>query len=426
MHRPSRRRRLAAVAAVLTLGLGAMACADDETTSGDEDAPTTTTGETQPAEDLIGPEDPAAGDPIRIGFVSDGESSFVDNSVEGRVADATVEWLNGHRAGIAGRPIELVSCDLLGDPGTAADCGEQLVQDDVVAVVGNEVSTAEAVWQPIHDAGIPMMMFSAQDPLSAATEGTYVMSDPVSSAVDTPLGVAQDADADKMTTIIIDVPGAAETLEGYAGPAFEDAGIDLEFLRVPPGTADMTAQLAPLASDGTDAAFVIGNDSICIAAFNGLRQTGFTGPIASISQCITDATRDAVGENLEGIAISSTTAVGATSDPAVQLFRAVMEEFATDVDVSLNQSLATFAVVTALHDVLDEIEGDPTPETVIETITSAPEIDLNAGLGRTFRCNGKANEEQPAVCTRGSIVTTLDGEGNPGEYTLAGSSEIPD
>jgi branched-chain amino acid transport system substrate-binding protein len=422
---------MAALLVAGALALGAAACADDDagatSEDGDEQSTTsTTTGTTLSAEELLGPDDAASGEPVRVGFISDGSSSFVDNSVEGRVAEATVEWLNAHRGGIAGRPIELVPCDLLGEPASSAACGEQLVEEGVTVVVGNEVASAEAAWQPLHDAGIPVMLFSAQDPLTSADSGTFVLSDPVASAVDTPLAVAEDAAAERLTTVIIDVPGAAETLEEYAGPSFDEAGIDLAFLRVPPGTADMTAQLAPLASDGTGAAYVIGNDAFCIAAFNGLRQTGFTGPITSISQCITDATRDAVGDELEGVVISSSTAVGATSDPSVQLFRAVIDEYGEDVDVTLNQSLATFAVVTALHDGLDGVEGEVTSESVVEALSTADEMELHAGLGRTFRCNGKANEDQAAVCTRGTIVTTLDAEGRPGNYSLEGSSEIPD
>jgi branched-chain amino acid transport system substrate-binding protein len=39
---------------------------------------------------------------------------------------------------------------------------------------------------------------------------------------------------------------------------------------------------------------VIGSDSFCIAALNGLHTVGFTGPVTAIAQCITDATRKSV------------------------------------------------------------------------------------------------------------------------------------
>ena len=65
---------------------------------------------------------------------------------------------------------------------------------------------------------------------------------------------------------------------------------------------------------GAGVAHIIGNDSFCIAAINGLTAVGYDGAVTSISQCITDATREGVtGGALEGVSITSTMAVGAGS-----------------------------------------------------------------------------------------------------------------
>jgi branched-chain amino acid transport system substrate-binding protein len=56
-----------------------------------------------------------------------------------------------------------------------------------------------------------------------------------------------------------------------------------------------------------------------------------------------------------------------------------------------------------------------------------PETDLPGGGGLRFRCNGQAFPATPAVCTRGTLRTSLDAEGQPTlPYEPVGNSPIPD
>nr|WP_066061987.1 ABC transporter substrate-binding protein [Frankia sp. EI5c] len=57
-----------------------------------------------------------------------------DTTIELDVARATATWLNEHGSGIGGRPIELVTCEAKGDPGTGTDYGNRMIEEDVVAV----------------------------------------------------------------------------------------------------------------------------------------------------------------------------------------------------------------------------------------------------------------------------------------------------
>ncbi len=403
------------------------ACASSSSGSGLRAESSTSTAAPAGGEDLLGPVNAASGEPVKIGFISDGKSSFLDNTIEIRAAEATTKWLNERGGGIAGRPIQLDTCETKGEPATAADCGRQMVQDNVAAVAFKEVTGVEAMWTPLHDAGIPVMGFTSQLPLSADAQSTYILNDSTTAGVQIPLGVAKQVGADKVTVVIIDVPGAADTVKSQAGPAFEEAGIDLEFVRIAPGTADMTSQLSSLASDGTDVAFVVGYDAFCIAAFKGLSQVGYTGSVASIEQCFSDATRTALTpDELEGITLWSPTAIGDTSDPDTQLFAAVMNKYGPGISTTDSAAFATFATLTALHDGLAGLTGDVTPASVNQALKSMPSTPLRAGGNREFRCNGKAVPEFPAVCTRGALVSTLDAQGNPKEYQLVNSSPIPD
>ncbi|WP_052711164.1 ABC transporter substrate-binding protein [Pseudofrankia sp. DC12] len=117
-----------------------------------------------------------------------------------------------------------------------------------------------------------------------------------------PIQVAKDKGLKKVTAAVIDVPAALHSAQDVAPGLFRAAGIGYELSRVAPGTADMTPQMQQVVRNGSDGVLIIGNDSFCSSAMNGLRSVGFTGTISDISQCVTDATRKAVaGSVLKGM-----------------------------------------------------------------------------------------------------------------------------
>ena len=154
--------RLACVAA-LAAGLVVSACAESESTTTEapasteasstevptgSDASTSTVAEAGPSApvqwgiDYIGgTAAEATGDPIRIGYASDG-NLFPDSVV---FADATADYINKYLGGIDGRPIEIVHCNM-SVPEDGATCATQFANDDsvVLAMVGQAlVGTAD-------------------------------------------------------------------------------------------------------------------------------------------------------------------------------------------------------------------------------------------------------------------------------------------
>ncbi len=419
-----RHRHALAIAAVGTLLLGVVACGGDDTSSpspsGSEDSP--------PADELLGPEEPASGEPLRIGMVSDGQAPAFDARSELRAVEATVEYWNAHRAGIGGRPIELVTCETHADPAGGTDCGNQMVEEDVVAVALGQSTVAESVWEPLHEAGIPTLFSLAiGDAMLGDPDTSFVLSNPLTTAFGLPISVAQDEGADKVTFVLIDVPQALTVFEGdSADRILENAGLDYDVVKVPPGTADMTSQMAEVVEGGAGVVQVVGHDAFCISALQGLHSVGYEGAITGISQCFTDATREAIpGDQLEGTYVTSTIALGATDDPTYQLYEAVMDAYGDDVeDVDNNVPMAGYTVMASLASALDGISGDVTPATVTEAIKAMPEQEMPGGGGASFRCGGSAMTTMPAVCTNQWLRATLDADGQPAGYEVVDSTEI--
>ncbi|MCK9930478.1 ABC transporter substrate-binding protein [Frankia sp. Mgl5] len=416
----SRRRSARALLALpLASLLFVAACSSD-----DEDATTPT--ETAAAANALGPVDKAAGEPVKIGIVSDGKSAAIDNSVQFAVAEATAKYLNEHRGGIGGRPVELVTCETQADPARGTDCGNQMIEKDVVAVAVGESAVAEGVWKPLAEADIPVMFFGAGSPSILSDPNSFTIGDPTFATLQLPISLAKDKGLKKVTEVVIDVPAALHNAQDLAPPLMKKAGLEYELIRIAPGTADMTPQLQSVAGDKSSVVFIIGNDSFCISAINGLRAVGFEGTTSAISQCITDATRKAVpGDDLDGMVIGASVPVGG-DDPSSVLYNAVIDTYGKDIDTGSSAGRGMFVTFGGLAASLEDIKGEITPATVTAAIKAAPEKELPGASGLKFRCNGKAYPDQPAACVRGGLSTTLDSDGQPTEYKVLGTSPIPD
>lgn len=414
---------MAAVGALLLVAAG---CGDDGETSSDGERETEETVQEASVEDLLGPEDPASGEPVKIGLVSDGATEAFDNSDELRAGLATAEYFNTHKGGIGGRPIELITCEMGATPTGATDCANQMINEGVVAVALSQSAVTEAFWEQMHDAGIPTFFTQASgDAIEADEQSSFIVFNPFATFFGLPIAVAEAEDADKVAFVVIDVPQAVEIIEGDGEALLADAGVEHEVIRVPIGTADMTSQMQQVVDSGAGVVQVIGNDAFCIAAFQGLKAVNYDGAITAITQCITDGTREAMPGELGGINILSTLALGATDDPTYQLYQAVMGEYGQDVeDVDNLIAMGGYAAVASLATALQDISGDITPETVIEAIRSMPESEYPGGGGVTYRCGGTADPDMPPVCTNQWLRTELDADGNPTTYVVEDSTDL--
>jgi branched-chain amino acid transport system substrate-binding protein len=418
-----RARHVLVCAAAGPLLISASACGDGDDGSSAADDPARAGSASA---DLLGPEVQASGEPVRIGMVSDGSTPTLDNTDELRAAEATADYWNTHKGGVGGRPVEVVTCETGADPAGATDCANQLVEQEVVAVTLSQSGVAASVWEPLRASGVPTFWLQAGGEVAGDSESSFTMYNPQLTLFGVPLSVAESVDADKIAFVVIDVPQATETLDADVERFAGAADLDYEIVTIPPGTADMTPQMQDVAASGADVVQVVGNDAFCIAAFNGLNTAGYDGEISSITQCITDATREGVpAEVLEGISITSTIALGATDDPTFQLYAAVMDEYGDDVrEVDNATSMGGYVAMTSLLIALNGISGEITHQTVIDTIKAMPEADLPGGGGMTFQCGGSASAEQPAVCTNQSLRTRLDAEGRPASYEVVDSTEL--
>jgi branched-chain amino acid transport system substrate-binding protein len=409
-------RRLAAAASIVALALVVAACGSGGSSGSGSSVDTS----------LLGTRQPASGAPVKIGVISDGQTAALDNTIQLRAADAVAKYLDDYRGGLGGRPIQLVPCSTQADPGKAADCATQLVQDNVTVTVMGETTSMPYVWKPLHDAGIPIVAFAATDASSLLDkDSTFILLNQTTGLIDTPVNIAKENHLKTVTVVVIDVPAATAFYDAVGKQQFAAAGMTLKVVKVPPGQADMTPQTTQIASSGPTEVHIIGNDAFCIAALNGLKAANFTGPITAVNQCITNASRKAVGSYLKGVTVGSPIAVGDSGDRDLRQWEAIAKTYGKNIDLSNSMGPTIYMTMMALREAVDGISGDITSKAIIKEIHSAPEKPLPAGGGLKFRCNGKASALTPSVCVRGTLLTTLDSAGQPTlPYKLSGASPI--
>lgn len=427
------------VTAVLFAMFVLVAAACGEETGGDGDSASTTAADdgatsTTVSGDPLGEPNAAEGEPVLVGMIGTGgdcANCSEGGGLEEPAAEATVAWANEYLGGLGGHPIELQVCNNDLDPSRAIDCANELISAGAVAVVTGADSTVTA-WETLHDAGIPVISFATsessyvQDP-----DSTFVFQDSAALTVEYPIGVAEELGTDLLTLLPIDLPAATDIYaEQATQDRFAEAGLDPEIVPAPLGAVDLTPQAQQIVQSNPDGVVnIVGHDAFCIPAIDGLEAAGFTGTIGIISFCATDAMRDALGGTgvLEGMRLGASDTLGDGSDPSTVQYNAVMDAYAaSDIPRDSSSPSAIYSSFAGLALGTAGLEGEVTPESVIEAMRSMDNEVLPGTGGRLFRCNGNASPSGPAVCSASGLSATLDAEGFPVSYAVFNDEEIPD
>ena len=213
-----------AIGLLLAMTFVAVACGGDD----DDATSTTTTLAPKAAASALGEPNKATGTPIKVGLISNGVGQGFDQSNDGPVAEATANWINEYRGGIGGHPITLVKCEDQNDPSKAADCANDLIRQDVVAVVYSSNGIFEASWRPLSEAGIPTFIqaVTGQDSAKEATN-TFTIQNGLASTVDGPIDLATDVKSEVFSVLSVDVPAATSNYTDGAGPQKIEDGTEV-------------------------------------------------------------------------------------------------------------------------------------------------------------------------------------------------------
>ena len=350
----------------------------------------------------------ADGEPIRIGMINQ-EDTPLGSVPELRLAvEAGVEWINTELGGVGGRPLELDTCITNFSVERSQACAQQMVSDDVVAVLGGiDVTSNGSI--PILEqndlpyvGGIPVNLDEERSPISfqfsGGTPGAFT------AFVDY---AAENLDADKIAIAYAEYPPIQSAAQDYGVTVAENLGIT-DVNEVPFGLA--TTDFLPVlqeANQGDPDVIIVGAaDSSCVPVMQGARDLGITAPLMLVGACaapsiLAEAGADASEGrifNVEG----RLAAEGGTEAVDVQLYNRAILKYADDLapagagTVSFRGLMNLYAVMAGLG------PDDVSPATIIDTLRASE--DVPSFNGHPYTCATPQVPGLPALCAPQQVL----------------------
>ncbi|MDD9371262.1 MAG: ABC transporter substrate-binding protein [Acidimicrobiales bacterium] len=402
------------LAALLALSLVAAACGGDDDESG-ADGSDDTAATAADAEEVLGAPNAASGEPVKVGFITEGGSETIGSqaALAETGAEIAVEYANEYLGGIGGRPIELFVCGNQATPAGAQDCGNQMIEQGVVAVTLPFTGFGEAQAPVITGAGIPYVTGSGNSAAELTAPGAFALTGGYPGMLGAFAQHASDEGVEKFAMVVIDVPSATQAAEQLGGMVFGNAGVEFEVITAAPGTPDLTPQLQSAVDGGADAIGVTGDVTFCTSFLQAYQTLAIDVPKYVIATCVDPTVIDSLGDTLAGSFIA-TNATGDSDD--ADLYAAMLTTYAPDEDIDPDPILSagvTAGASSVIHLVraMEGLEGDVSAETVLAQMQAAQDVPLWLGDGQTFTCDGSAVSLMPNVCSTGFFIGTLNADG---------------
>lgn len=416
MGRSTTRR---AAAALLAMTLVVAACSDDEdgdgtaTTEADGGGDTATTEAAAP--DVLGEPNPATGEPVRVGLITEGGSEAIgsQSDLTEQGADIAVQYANEFLGGIGGRPIELFVCGNQATPAGGQDCANQMVEQDVVAVTLPFTGFGAAQAPIITGAGIAYVTGSGNSAEELTAPNAFALTGGYPGTLGAFAAHAQQEGFTNFAMITIDVPSATQAAEAIGGLVFGNAGVEYQVITAAPGTPDLTPQVQSAIDAGADAIGVTGDVTFCTSFLQAYQTLGLDIAKYVIGPCVDQTVIESLGDVLEGSFLASITSDEGDDS---EIYAAILDRYAGDEDIDPSPivSAGVSAGVGAVLDLVRAMEGltgEVTAATVLAQMDAASDVPLFLGGGTTFTCDGTAIPLLANVCSAGFQMGTLTAEG---------------
>ncbi|HEY9314069.1 ABC transporter substrate-binding protein [Williamsia sp.] len=392
-------RNAAAIGAASLLVLGAVAACGDSSSNSDDSA----------AASISLPANAPEGDPIKLGLIAP-EGGAVNLPMVREGAEAAVEYLNNNGGGIGGHKVDLVVCQQQEEPASATKCANEMVEQNVVATV-TPLGAQGAVMVPIvTGAGIPYVGQAPVSQVEMVTPGSFMLSGGIIAVMTGQATIAAQDGVKKFTVFVGDSGDAAASVKALGEPLFGRAGIELNVVTIPTGTADPTPQITAGLADKPDAVTILGDTSQCISSIKALQTAAPTMKKYLISTCLDEKVTESVGQQSIAGSKAFTTVVLDSDDPSVQLYKDVMGKYAPDTDPA-GIAYTGYQVVMSMGEVGKSLTGPVTAELFTAALESAKDLQFPAAPGLTFTCDGKAFPPLRALCSKAILASDVTADG---------------
>jgi branched-chain amino acid transport system substrate-binding protein len=347
----------------------------------------------------------AAGTPVEIGLINNEGSSPAAEPGVGDSAVAAADYANAELGGIGGHPIKVIRCSENEDTASATACANQMVQDNVAAVVIGTTGLGNTIVPIITKAGIPYTQVTGSASAELTTPGTFSWSGGYQATLTGAAKYSAQHGYKKVTAFVVNVPAAIAGAQQLGVPIFKGQGVTLTIEGVPAGVPDATAQVTAGLTGNPGASLTIADEGTCTSVLKALNVVNPSLPVLAITSCLSTSAVQALGDALNGVKIFGSSAPQA-GDPESNLYQYVMATYAPKTNPT-GYTVVGYQGMLGLVRATAGLTGTPTPATITAAIKAAKNVPLPAAAGLQFTCNGKALPALPSICSLGEVVVTV-------------------
>jgi branched-chain amino acid transport system substrate-binding protein len=344
-------------------------------------------------------------EPIKIGIINQ-EDSPAGSFPELRfAADAAVNFINAELGGVEGRPIELFPCATNFSVESSQGCAQELVLEEVVALVGGLDVLASGALPVLEQNGLPIVGGIPAGLAEQRSPSSFAFSGGTSGGMAAMMQHAADQGYKKAFIAYGDFESFKVAAEEYGARVAESLGMEVRLNAFPLFGADYTRVLNDAKAFGAEAVVINAADTACVPVMQGFRDLGFEGTLYMFGSCAAEhVIAEADGANF-GVVFNSEGPPNA-DDIEGQIFDFASNEY-NNGDAQAAGTVA-FRGMMNLYAILIELGADNiTSAGIVDALQNS--VDRESFWGHNYTCDGKQVPGLPSLCAPQQTLMTING-----------------
>ncbi|MGW4119619.1 ABC transporter substrate-binding protein [Nocardia sp. NPDC004711] len=405
------RRALAGISALALLGaLGVTACSSDNGSNNSAVAGASTTAL---------PDNPAAGAPVKIGFISTEGGAVVSIPEMREGAQAAAEYVNKNGGGLAGHPIDLVVCKQQEEPTSATKCANELVEQKVAAVLSPGTSQGPAIVPIVAGAAIPYITLNGVSADELTSPQSSSLSAGLPGTLTAMAAAAKKQNMKSFTLFASDGGGIGAMIKAMGAPIFQGFGVAFQVVPIALGVPDPTPLVTSGLSSKPDGISVMADAGTCASVYKAVLTADPNVQKVYIPTCLDPSVTNIIGMDAVKGSIGITATDYLSDRPDSVLYRSVLQKYAPDVNVT-GAASSGYQLVMALAGATKSLQGQADAAGIAQALKASKKVEMPAGGGVTFTCDGTAVPQMPSICSRQMLIGTLNDKGVPVNLEVTG------
>ncbi len=358
------------------------------------------------------PDLPVAADetlePVKIGMINlenTGAGSYPELRF---AADAAINFINAELGGVDGRPLELYPCIAEFSVESSQACAQDLVLEEVVALVGGIDVLIQGALPVLEQNGLPIVGGIPAGLAEQRSPSSFSFSGGTAGGMAAFMKHASDQGYEKAFIAYGEFESFQVAAEEYGARVGEDLGLEVRLRPFPLFGADYTSVLNDAKTFGAEAVIINAAGTACVPVMEGFRDFGFEGTLYLFGACAADEIIATAGGADSGVVFNGE----GPPDPD-DVEGTIFDLASTEYNNGDAQAAGTVAFrgMMNLYSVLLELGGDNiTSEGIVEILRGA--VDRESFWGHPYTCDGEQVPGLPSLCSPQQALFTFDADAN--------------